>query len=102
MPKKVFQAKENQLKSLDKEMTELLHKIGLDCEFEQLTLSRIDCCLDYFPESQKWVDEALRVIRRSPYMKKYDLCTFDKTFSLIRKRMHIRGGFTVKRHIDGL
>ena len=65
-PKKVFTAKENHLKTLDKEMTELLHKIGLDCEFEQLTLSRIDCCLDYFPESQKWVDEALRVIRRSP------------------------------------
>ena len=57
-PKKVFTATENQLKTLDKEMTELLHKIGLDCEFEQLTLSRIDCCLDYFPESQKWVDEA--------------------------------------------
>ena len=79
-PKKVFTAKENQLKSLDKEMTKLLHKIGLDCEFEQLTLSRIDCCLDFFPESQKWVDEALRVIRRSPYMKQYKLCTFGKGF----------------------
>ena len=79
-PKKVFIAKENQLKTLDKEMTELLHKIGLDCDFEQLTLSRIDCCLDYFPESQKWVDEALRVIRRSPYMKQYKLCTFGKGF----------------------
>ena len=61
-------------------MTELLHKIGLDREFEQLTLSRIDCCLDYFPESQKWVDEALRVIRCSPYMKQYKLCTFGKEF----------------------
>ena len=80
VPKKVFQAKENQLKSLDKEMTKLLHKIGLNCNFEQLTLSRIDCCLDYFPESQKWVDEALRVIRRSPYMKQYKLCTFGKGF----------------------
>ena len=80
-PKKVFTAKENQLKSLDKEMTKLLHKIGLNCDFEQLTLSRIDCCLDYFPDSQNWVDEALRVVRRSPYMKKYELCTFDKTFS---------------------
>ena len=58
----MFTAKENHLKTLDRAMTELLHKIGLDCEFEQLTLSRIDCCLDYFPESQKWVDEALRVI----------------------------------------
>ena len=79
-PKKVFTAKKNQLKSLDKEMTELLYEIGLDCEFEQLTLSRIDCCLDSFPESQKWVDEALRVIRRSPYMKQYKLCTFGKGF----------------------
>ena len=32
VPKKVFQAKENQLKSLDKEMTKLLHKIGLNCD----------------------------------------------------------------------
>lgn len=79
-PKKVFTATENQLKTLDKEMTELLHKIGLDCEFEQLTLSRIDCCLDFFPKSQEWVDEALRVIHRSPYMKQYKLCTFGKEF----------------------
>ena len=70
VPKKVFQAKENQLKSLDKEMTKLLHEIGLNCDFEQLTLSRIDCCLDYSPDSQDWVDEALRVVRRSPYMQK--------------------------------
>ena len=80
-PKEVFQAKEKQLNSLDKEMTKLLYEIGLNCDFEQLTLSRIDCCLDYFPESQKWVDEALRVIRRSPYMKQYKLCTFGKGFS---------------------
>ena len=86
LPKKVFQAKEKQLNSLDKEMTKLLHKIGLNCDFEQLTLSRIDCCLDYFPDSQDWVDEALRVVRRSPYMKKYDLCTFDKTFSNHKKK----------------
>ena len=86
MPKKVFQAKENQLKSLDKEMTKLLHEIGLNCDFEQLTLSRIDCCLDYFPDSQDWVDEALRVVRRSPYMKKYEMCTFDKTFSNHKKK----------------
>ena len=79
-PKKVFTAKENRLKSLDNRMTGLLHKISLDCDFEQLTLSRIDCCLDFFPESQKWVDEALRVIRRSPYMKQYKLCTFGKEF----------------------
>ena len=85
-PKKVFTAKENQLKSLDNRMTGLLREIGLDCEFEQLTLSRIDCCLDYFPDSQDWVDEALRVVRRSPYMKKYDLCTFDKTFSNHKKK----------------
>ena len=56
MPKKVFQAEEKQLNSLDKEMTKLLHKIGLNCDFEQLTLSRINCCLDFFPESQN-VDE---------------------------------------------
>ena len=86
VPKKVFQAKENQLKSLDKEMTKLLHEIGLNCDFEQLTLSRIDCCLDYFPNSQDWVDEALRVVRRSPYMQKYKLCTFDKTFSNYKKK----------------
>ena len=79
-PKEVFQAKENQLNSFDNRMTGLLREIGLDCEFEQLTLSRIDCCLDFFPESQKWVDEALRVIRRSPYMKQYKLCTFGKEF----------------------
>ena len=86
VPKKVFQAKENQLKSLDKEMTKLLHEIGLNCDFEQLTLSRIDCCLDYFPDSQDWVDEALRVVRRSPYTKKYELCTFNKTFSNHKKK----------------
>ena len=85
-PKKVFHAEDKQLKLLDKEMTKLLHEIGLNCEFEHLTLSRIDCCLDYFPNSQDWVDEALRVVRRSPYMKKYDLCTFDKTFSNHKKK----------------
>ena len=85
-PKEVFHAEEKQLNSLDKEMTKLLHKIGLNCNFEQLTLSRIDCCLDYFPDSQDWVDEALRVVRRSPYMKKYELCTFDKTFSNHKKK----------------
>ena len=85
-PTEVFQAKEKQLNSLDNRMTGLLREIGLDCDFEQLTLSRIDCCLDYFPESQKWVDEALRVVRRSPYMKKYELCTFDKTFSNHKKK----------------
>ena len=86
MPKKVFQAKENQLKSLDKEMTKLLYEIGLNCDFEQLMLSRIDCCLDYFPNSQDWVDEALRVVRRSPYMKQYKLCTFGKEFSNRKKK----------------
>ena len=79
-PKQVFTAKEKQLKSLYKEMTKLLHEIGLNCDFEQLTLSRIDCCLDFFPDSQDWVDEALRVVRRSPYMKQYKLCTFGKEF----------------------
>ena len=34
-PKKVFTATENQPKTLDKEMTELLHKIGLDCGYRQ-------------------------------------------------------------------
>ena len=85
-PKKVFTATENQLKTLDREMTELLYEIGLNCDFEQLTLSRVDCCLDFFPESQKWVDEALRVIRRSPYMKKYELCTFGKKFPNHKKK----------------
>ena len=85
-PKEVFQAKENHLITLDREMTELLREIGLDCEFEQLTLSRSDCCLDFFPESQKWVDEALRVIRRSPYMKQYKLCTFGKGFPNHKKK----------------
>ena len=79
-PKKVFQAKEKQLKSLDNRMTGLLREIGLDCEFEQLTLSRIDCCLDFSPDTQEWVNEALRVVRRSPYMKQYKLCTFGKGF----------------------
>ena len=63
-------------------MTELLYEIGLDCEFEQLTLSRIDCCLDYFPESQNWVDEALRVVRRSPTTT---LTVYDKTFQLMEE-----------------
>lgn len=85
-PKKVFHAEDKQLKLLDKEMTKLLHEIGLNCEFEQLTLSRIDCCLDYFPNSQDWVDEALRVVRRSPYMKQYKLCTFGKEFSNRKKK----------------
>ena len=85
-PKEVFQAKEKQLNSLDKEMTKLLYEIGLNCDFEQLTLSRIDCCLDYFPNSQDWVDEALRVVRRSPYMKQYKLCTFGKEFSNHKKK----------------
>ena len=85
-PKEVFQAKEKQLNSLDKEMTKLLYEIGLNCDFEQLTLSRIDCCLDYFPNSQDWVDEALRVVRRSPYTKQYKLCTFGKEFSNHKKK----------------
>ena len=85
-PKKVFHAEDKQLKLLDKEMTKLLHEIGLNCEFEHLTLSRIDCCLDYFPNSQDWVDEALRVVRRSPYMKQYKLCTFGKEFSNRKKK----------------
>ena len=84
--KKGFNKVFHRLNSLDKEMTKLLHEIGLNCEFEQLTLSRIDCCLDYFPDSQDWVDEALRVVRRSPYMKKYELCTFNKTFSNHKKK----------------
>ena len=85
-PKEVFRAEDKQLKLLDKEMTKLLHEIGLNCEFEQLTLSRIDCCLDHFPNSQDWVDEALRVVRRSPYMKQYKLCTFGKEFSNRKKK----------------
>lgn len=86
LSKKVFQAKEEQLKALDEQMTDLLQEIGLKCDFEQLTLSRIDCCLDYFPDTQEWVDEALRVIRRSLYMKQYKLCTFGKDFPNHKKK----------------
>ena len=101
-PKKVFTAKENRLKSLDNRMTGLLHKISLDCDFEQLTLSRIDCCLDFFPESQN-VDEALRVIRRSPYMKQYKLCTFGKEFPNHKEKERAFVAYLLQDdHIDGL
>ena len=84
-------------------MTVLLREIGLDCEFEQLTLSRIDCCLDFFPESQKWVDEALRVIRRSPYMKQYKLCTFGKGFPQSQEKERAFVAYLLQNdHVDGL
>lgn len=59
-------------------MDELLRKLGLSITFQDLTLSRIDCCLDLFPDSQEWVDEALRVIRRSKIMKAYKEDRFPK------------------------
>ncbi len=70
-PKGVFQAEKSQLNTLDKCMKDLLHEMGLSVTFEKLTLSRIDCCLDLFPDSQEWVEEALRVMRRSKVMKAY-------------------------------
>lgn len=44
----------------------------------RILLSRVDCCLDLFPDSQEWVDEALRVIRRSKVMKSYKEQRFPK------------------------
>lgn len=70
-PKGVFQAEKSQLNTLDKCMKDLLREMGLSVTFEKLTLSRIDCCLDLFPDSQEWVEEALRVMRRSKVMKAY-------------------------------
>lgn len=52
-------------------MNDLLRELGLSVTFENLTLSRIDCCLDLFPDTQEWVEEALRVMRRSKVMKAY-------------------------------
>ncbi|MDR3765791.1 MAG: hypothetical protein Q3Y08_01980 [Butyricicoccus sp.] len=77
-PKEVFWAEEKQLTNLKKKMDELLRKLGLSITFQDLTLSRIDCCLDLFPDSQEWVDEALRVIRRSKIMKAYKEDRFPK------------------------
>ena len=70
-PKGVFQAEEYQLIALEDCMNDLLRNLGLDVTFEKLTLTRIDCCLDFFPNQQEWVDEALRVMRRSKVMKAY-------------------------------
>ena len=75
-PKDVFQAKDKQLKMLESGMNDLLREIGLNKTFEQLKLSRIDCCLDCFPESQEYSDEVLRIIRRSPYMRSYHKIQF--------------------------
>lgn len=77
-PKGVFQAKKKQLADFESNMNELLQELGLSITFEDLTLSRVDCCLDLFPDSQEWVDEALRVIRRSKVMKSYKEQRFPK------------------------
>ena len=77
-PKEVFQADKSQLADLQEQMNALLHELGLSITFEELTLSRVDCCLDLFPDSQEWVDEALRVIRRSKVMKSYKENRFPK------------------------
>lgn len=77
-PKEVFRAEKSQLNTLDNCMNDLLHELGLSVTFEDLTLSRIDCCLDLFPDSQEWVDEALRVMRRSKVMKTYKESRFPK------------------------
>lgn len=75
-PKDVFQAKDKQLRKLENRMNDLLRELGLDKTFEQLKLSRIDCCLDCFPESQEYSDEVLRIMQRSPYMKSYHKTRF--------------------------
>lgn len=75
-PKEVFQAKDKQLRKLESCMNDLLRELGLDKTFEQLKLSRIDCCLDCFPTSQEYSDEVLRIMQRSPYMKSYHKTQF--------------------------
>ena len=77
-PKGVFKAREEQLADLESQMDALLQELGLSITFEELTLSRVDCCLDLFPDSQEWVDEALRVLRRSKVMKSYKENRFPK------------------------
>ena len=77
-PKGVFKAREEQLADLESQMDALLQELGLSITFEELTLSRVDCCLDLFPDSQEWVDEALRVIRRSKVIKSYKEQRFPK------------------------
>ena len=77
-PKGVFMAREEQLADLESQMDALLQELGLSITFEELTLSRVDCCLDLFPDSQEWVDEALRVIRRSKVMRSYKEQRFPK------------------------
>ena len=47
-PKEVLQAKVKKLRKLESCMNDLLLELGLDKTFEQLKLSRIDCCLDCF------------------------------------------------------
>ena len=77
-PKEVFQAEKHELAKLDAKVTGLLRELGLSIAFEELTLSRVDCCLDLFPDSQEWVDEALRIMRRSKVMKAYAESRFPK------------------------
>ena len=48
-PKEVFQAEKHELAKLDAKVTGLLRELGLSIAFEELTLSRVDCCLDLFP-----------------------------------------------------
>ncbi len=51
----------------------------MDWTFEEMKLSRIDCCLDCFPQNQTYSDEMLRIVRRSPYMKSYRERKFSKS-----------------------
>lgn len=75
-PEEVFQAKGKQLNALENSMNALLQELGLDKTFEELKLSRVDCCLDCFPKSQEYSDEVLRIMQRSPYMKAYHKTQF--------------------------
>lgn len=70
-PTEVFQAKKEQSIKLEVGMNQLLKELELDKTFEEVKLSRVDCCLDWFPKNQAYCDEMLRIVRRSPYMKSY-------------------------------
>ncbi|WP_283675475.1 hypothetical protein [Butyricicoccus sp. Marseille-Q5471] len=70
-PTEVFQAKKEQTIQLEAGMNQLLKELELDKTFEELKLSRVDCCLDWFPKNQACCDELLRIVRRSPYTRSY-------------------------------
>ena len=70
-PTEEFQAKKEQSIKLEAGMNQLLKELELDKTFEELKLSRVDCCLDWFPKNQAYCDELLRIVRRSPYTRSY-------------------------------